>query len=576
MEGEKEVSLSGYPNLISYECSKKIINQMKNKICKIKIGEDQGTGFFCKIPFPDKNNMLPVFITNNHIINNHLLYKDNETISINIKEDNDIKKIPLNNRIKYTNEEYDITIIGIKESDKINNYLKLDNDIINDILSNENPNIDYIDKTIYIIQYPEGELSVSFGTIHSIYENKKYNFNHKCNTRRGSSGSPILNINNKVIGMHKEGIENKFNRGTFLNYPIRNFIQLFYNKNKKIFNQNEETDIKIQSLINKIIFGKYKLLKSLCQTPFCSKFQGLNMKTNELVLLKMIEKNSIYKELMEHEAYFLTILKGVGIPKLYSYGRIKNYNVSVQEFQGLNLFHLKNIIYKYHLEDIAMMGIQIMNIIEFIHSKFCIHRNIKPENFTIGYKDTSIIYLNNFELAQLYRSSCSGKHIQFYQLNKFFGTIRYASINALKGNQQSRRDDLISIGNMLIYLFTEELPWKNFNSEYIHNRKKYSDLIFIKTNTPTEIICKNMPIEFKNYYDYCKNLYFEQDPDYEYLRNLFKKILVNNFKICDNKYSWILNKDFKGKIQNHYKKYENNEFNIIKYKALKIEVHQIN
>ena len=64
--------------------------------------------------------MLPVFITNNHIINNHLLYKDNETISIKIKEDNDIKKIPLNNRIKYTNEEYDITIIEIKESDNIN------------------------------------------------------------------------------------------------------------------------------------------------------------------------------------------------------------------------------------------------------------------------------------------------------------------------------------------------------------------------------------------------------------------------------------------------------------------------
>ena len=64
--------------------------------------------------------MLPVFITNNHIINNHLLYKDNETISIKIKEDNNIKKIPLNNRIKYTNEEYDITIIEIKESDNIN------------------------------------------------------------------------------------------------------------------------------------------------------------------------------------------------------------------------------------------------------------------------------------------------------------------------------------------------------------------------------------------------------------------------------------------------------------------------
>ena len=263
MEGKKEAALSRYPNLISCECSKKIVNQMENNICKIKIGEEQGTGFFCKIPFPDKNNMLPVFITNNHIINKDLLYKDNEIIPIKIKEEHDIKKIPLDNRMKYTNEEYDITIIEIKEKDKINNYLKLDNNIINDILNNENSNAEYIDKTLYIIQYPEGELSVSFGTLHSISENKKYNFNHKCNTRRGSSGSPILNLNNKVIGIHKEGIENKFNKGTFLNYPIRNFIQLFYNNKKNSLNEEQETAIKIQSLKNKIIFGKYKLLEFL-------------------------------------------------------------------------------------------------------------------------------------------------------------------------------------------------------------------------------------------------------------------------------------------------------------------------
>ena len=69
MEENKESILRGYPNVISYECSKKIIKQMERNICKITVGENQGTGFFCKIPFPDLNNMLSVFITNNHIIN---------------------------------------------------------------------------------------------------------------------------------------------------------------------------------------------------------------------------------------------------------------------------------------------------------------------------------------------------------------------------------------------------------------------------------------------------------------------------------------------------------------------------
>ena len=77
MEDNKENMLQGYPNIISYECTKKIKEQMEKNICKINIGKSQGTGFFCKIPFPDLNNMLPVLITNNHIINNELLYKKN-------------------------------------------------------------------------------------------------------------------------------------------------------------------------------------------------------------------------------------------------------------------------------------------------------------------------------------------------------------------------------------------------------------------------------------------------------------------------------------------------------------------
>ena len=74
MEIIKEKMITGYPNTITYECTKKIIEQMENNICKIKIGEVQGTGFFCTIPFPNKNKKLNVMMTNNHVINDKLLY----------------------------------------------------------------------------------------------------------------------------------------------------------------------------------------------------------------------------------------------------------------------------------------------------------------------------------------------------------------------------------------------------------------------------------------------------------------------------------------------------------------------
>ena len=231
MEGKEESLVTGYPSLITYECSKKIVEQMENNICKVKVNQEQGTGLFCRIPFPDMNHLLPVLITNNHIIDKNILYKENTNISFKIKSDNIIKNICLDNRMKYTNEKYDITIIELKEKDEIKNYLELDDVIIKNILNNQNYNIEYLDETIYIIQYPKGKLSVSYGILYGIYEDNKYNFNHKCNTEPGSSGSPILNMNNKLIGIHKEGLYDNLNKGIFVDYPIKEFIHLnYYNK----------------------------------------------------------------------------------------------------------------------------------------------------------------------------------------------------------------------------------------------------------------------------------------------------------------------------------------------------------
>ena len=201
----KEKILTGYPNVISYESTKKIIEQMEKNIFKIKIGDEQDTGFFCKIPY----NNAKVLMTNNHVVDENI-----NQINIKIKEEKESRIINLNDRIIYTNKEYDITIIEMDENDNINNYLEIDDNI--------ELNEEHIDKTIYIIQYPEGELSVSYGIFDNIYIDKKYNFNHKCSTKGGSSGSPILNIkNNKLIGIHKESNNKKYNRGLFLNYPIK-------------------------------------------------------------------------------------------------------------------------------------------------------------------------------------------------------------------------------------------------------------------------------------------------------------------------------------------------------------------
>ena len=66
---EIEKNIEDYPKSISLEGTKIIIEQMKNIICKINIGNKKGIGFFCKIPYIDNNNnLLKVLITNTNII----------------------------------------------------------------------------------------------------------------------------------------------------------------------------------------------------------------------------------------------------------------------------------------------------------------------------------------------------------------------------------------------------------------------------------------------------------------------------------------------------------------------------
>ena len=106
-----------------------------------------------------------------------------------------------------------------------------------------------------------------------------------------------------------------------------------------------------------------------------------------------------------------------------------------------------------------------------------------------------------------------------------FGTVRYVSYNASRGVEQSRRDDLESIGYMLVYLIKGNLPWKEMKLKADNAYKKYNEMLNLKKTTSPEDLCFGLPSQFVDYIKYCKNLAFEQDPDYEYLRNLFRKIL---------------------------------------------------
>ena len=133
-------------------------------------------------------------------------------------------------RKNYTNENLDITIIEITEKDEINDFLELDDEIINNIKLDsqqiEYYNRYYINQSIYILNYLNGDkIMVSYGLINDIKENQ---INHNCNTDQGSSGVPILSLENlKLIGVHY-GASNKlnFNKGSLIILAITEFYKM--------------------------------------------------------------------------------------------------------------------------------------------------------------------------------------------------------------------------------------------------------------------------------------------------------------------------------------------------------------
>ena len=295
----------------------------------------------------------------------------------------------------------------------------------------------------------------------------------------------------------------------------------------------------LKYLKNRILFGKYKVIKEIGKGSFGSVFKGENILDNSLVAIK-VENRNAKNALLGIECNFLSILKGYGIPEVKSYGYHGKYCLLIQELLGNNLMQIKHSIKRFSLKDIVMMGIQIMDRIEYVHSKNIIHRDIKPENFVVGYNDDTTLYIIDFGISKKYRSN--RKHLKFQLLGKMFGTVRYSSYNASRGVEQSRRDDLESIGYMLVYLATGKLPWQGLIMEEHNRAKKYLEMLLLKKYISNEEICNKLPSEFSLYLKYCKSLSFEQDPDYEFLRNLFRSILLRMNTINDSIFTWTQRK----------------------------------
>ena len=238
---------------------------------------------------------------------------------------------------------------------------------------------------------------------------------------------------------------------------------------------------------DKLILGKYRLKDQIGEGSFGMIYRAES--ESGLYAVKFEKKRPNKRSLLESESKIMSYLKGPGIPKIYSYSIYNDYNVMVMQLLGKNLNSLLNKTEekRLSLKTICMLGIKMIRILEYIHEKHIIHRDIKPDNFTMDYEKGTTLYLLDFGLAKQYRSSKTLEHYPMKKNKKLTGTARYASINALRGNDQSRRDDLESIGYVLIYLLKGVLPWQGIDAKT--KEEKYAKILYKKEITPPEELC---------------------------------------------------------------------------------------
>jgi len=279
-------------------------------------------------------------------------------------------------------------------------------------------------------------------------------------------------------------------------------------------------------MVDPIVGDRYSVGRKLGAGSFGEVRQGKDVRDQSLCAIKLESSRTRTPQLLLEYRIYELVAGGEGIPKVFWYGVHGRYNVMVMELLGTSLEDaFQSADRKFNLSKVVFLGEQMISRAQYVHEKNFLHRDIKPDNFAFGAGAKSdTVYLLDFGLSKKFKSSRTGQHIVYREGKSLTGTARYASINSHKGIEQSRRDDLESIGYVLMYFLRGSLPWQGLRVR--EDEDKFQKIMEVKINTPVAEVCRGHHDNFAKYINYTRSLRFEDRPDYDLLRNFLNSITL--------------------------------------------------
>jgi casein kinase 1 len=265
--------------------------------------------------------------------------------------------------------------------------------------------------------------------------------------------------------------------------------------------------------------NKYTIETEIKRGAFGAIYKGIVKKSREQVAIKIDHSEM---PTLQHEVrmiQYLYMAKVRNIPSIYWFGLYEEKPSLIMTYYECSLFDYSKTK-RIDNAKADMILLKVLDIFENIHKLFVLHRDIKPQNFMIKDGD---IYLIDFGLSMFYINE-NGEHYPDKISDTMIGSANFASIHVHNGNRYSRRDDLIALGYLYLFMIgspfvstneTSDLPIINILHPMNQLLKKQKEMDHLRT------LLSNKTIEY--YMKYVYSLEYDETPKYEPLKFMFIK-----------------------------------------------------